>query len=112
MCIRDRPFDLILMDVQMPVMDGLEATRCIRAQPAYAALPILAMTANAFAEDRQACVDAGTVSYTHLDVYKRQGQSQPDRTPEQSPENRQCRAQHLARPPPVFGAIADPYHSI
>ena len=57
--LRDQPLDLILMDVQMPVMDGLEATRCIRAQPAYAALPILAMTANAFAEDRQACVDAG-----------------------------------------------------
>ena len=57
--LRDQPFDLILMDVQMPVMDGLEATRCIRAQPAYAALPILAITANAFAEDRQACMNAG-----------------------------------------------------
>jgi len=57
--LRDEPFDLILMDMQMPVMDGLEATKCIRAQPAYAAMPILAMTANAFAEDRQACIDAG-----------------------------------------------------
>jgi len=51
--------DLILMDVQMPVMDGLEATRCIRAQPAYAALPILAMTANAFVENKDQCFAAG-----------------------------------------------------
>ncbi len=52
-------YNLILMDVQMPEMDGLSAARAIRAWPGLGTVPILAMTANAFAEDRQACLDAG-----------------------------------------------------
>jgi signal transduction histidine kinase/ActR/RegA family two-component response regulator len=52
-------YALILMDVQMPVMDGLKATRAIRAMADRERTPILAMTANAFQEDRQACMDAG-----------------------------------------------------
>jgi PAS domain S-box-containing protein len=54
-----KPYALILMDMQMPVMDGLQSTRCLRALPALVDVPILAMTANAFSEDRQACIDAG-----------------------------------------------------
>ena len=52
-------YDLILMDMQMPHINGLEATRQIRLLPEGAAIPIIAMTANAFAEDRELCIEAG-----------------------------------------------------
>ena len=54
-----KSYDLILMDMQMPKMDGVTATRQIRQIPGRQTVPIIAMTANAFSEDRARCMDAG-----------------------------------------------------
>ncbi len=56
---RECGYALILMDMQMPNLNGVDATRAIRALPGHERTPILAMTANAFDEDRQVCLEAG-----------------------------------------------------
>ena len=52
-------YDLVFMDMQMPVMDGVTAARALRRDPRHALLPVVAMTANGMAQDRQKCMDAG-----------------------------------------------------
>ncbi|HEY5908444.1 MAG TPA: response regulator, partial [Vicinamibacteria bacterium] len=57
------PYDVVLMDIQMPEMDGYQATARIRAQERFAALPVVAMTAHATTEERERCVAAGMVDH-------------------------------------------------
>ena len=63
MAVRNGLFDAVLMDIQMPIMDGLEATRRIREDGRFDNLPIIAMTAHATQEDRRKCLDAGMVDF-------------------------------------------------
>ena len=57
--LQQQSYDLVLMDMQMPVMDGMDAARAVRAGGRYPDLPIIAMTANVMSEDRQLCNEAG-----------------------------------------------------
>jgi CheY-like chemotaxis protein len=83
------PYDLVLMDLQMPEMDGYQATAKIRSDPRFARLPIIAMTAHATLEERQRCLDAGMndhvskpiepeVLYATVERWSKPGTSKPE----------------------------------
>lgn len=65
-------YDLVLMDVQMPIMDGLEATASIRSQEGTERVPIVALTANAFKEDREMCLSVGMDEYVSKPINPKQ----------------------------------------
>jgi CheY-like chemotaxis protein len=70
--IKQGAFDAVLMDMQMPQMDGLAATRLIRAMPGHARLPIIAMTAGAMERDIQDCLAAGMDAHVSKPIDARQ----------------------------------------
>ena len=75
---REHP-DIILMDISMPVMDGLTATRHIKADPALEGIPVVALTAHAMATDEQLARDAGCDAYVSKPVMPRDVRAEVER---------------------------------
>ena len=89
--LEGRPYDVVLMDVQMPELDGLEATRRIRARWPDRALPTAAMTAHAMAGDRAACLAAGTNDYISKPIRPTELAAAPRRVPARRSRRRRWR---------------------
>ena len=102
--LAEQPFDLVLMDMMMPVMDGLEATKRLRAKEQGTRMPVVAMTANAMPIDRERCLEAGMDDFISKPIefaelrrvlgrYAPQGSDQLN-----SPENAVAGADHAVFP--------------
>jgi CheY-like chemotaxis protein len=84
----ERRFDIVLMDCQMPVMDGYEATRNIRENPEWQDLPVIAVTANVMQGDRDDCLESGMNDYITKPYNRADLKSFIDRwAPPQPPED-------------------------
>ena len=84
--VRTRQYDLVLMDMQMPVMDGVQATIEIRKLPGMQSLPIVALTANVMDSDRQRCLDAGMNDFVTKPIDIRQLRSVLQRWTRHTPQ--------------------------
>jgi signal transduction histidine kinase/CheY-like chemotaxis protein len=84
---RERMFDIIFMDIQMPEVDGLEATRRLKQHPELNSIPVVALTAHAMIGDRQRCIDAGMDDYLTKPIVEQELQRVLVRLLDPSPES-------------------------